>query len=287
MTVAGIEIDGLTLEYQLISAQRSDRPPLVFLHEGLGSVALWRDFPAQVAQATGSPVLIWSRVGHGNSAPLAAPRTPRYLHEEALQRLPPLLAALAIERPVLIGHSDGGSIALIYAAALPDRVAGVVVLAPHEFVEDKALDGIRRAGESYANSERRQKLARYHRDPDAVFRAWHDIWLAPEFRAWDVTGCLPAIRCPLLAIQGEDDEYATMRQIECIAEAVADVDLLKLVDCRHSPHRDQPQSVIAAIVRFLDRLGDRAGEGVGSKAGPGSEAAVPISSPAWQRNDGW
>ena len=148
--MAHIEIDGLTLEYQLIAAQRTDRPPLVFLHEALGSVALWRDFPAQVAQATGCPELIWSRIGHGQSAPLAAPRTPGYLHEEALQRLPPLLAALAIERPVLIGHSDGGSIALLYAAALPDRVAGVVVLAPHEFVEDKALDGIRRAGESYA-----------------------------------------------------------------------------------------------------------------------------------------
>ena len=218
-------------------------------------MALWRDFPAQVAQATGCPELIWSRIGHGQSAPLAAPRTPGYLHEEALQRLPPLLAALAIERPVLIGHSDGGSIALIYAAALPDRVAGVVVLAPHEFVEDKALDGIRRAGESYAHSERRQKLRRYHRDPDALFRAWHDIWLAPEFRSWDITGCLPAIRCPLLAIQGEDDEYATMRQIECIAEAAPDVDLLKLVDCRHSPHRDQPRSVIEALVRFVDRLG--------------------------------
>lgn len=249
-----VEVDGQQLEYLLIPAQRTDRPTLVFLHEGLGSVALWRDFPAQVAQVTGCRTLIWSRLGHGYSAPLLVPRSPAYLHQEAQQRLPPLLATLAIERPVLIGHSDGGSIALIYAAALPERVAGVVVLAPHEFVEDKALDGIARAGESYVNSDWPQRLGRYHRDPDGVFRAWHDIWLAPEFRSWDITACLPAIACPLLAIQGEDDEFATMRQIECIAEAVTDVDLLRLADCRHSPHRDQPQAVVEAIVRFVDRL---------------------------------
>jgi pimeloyl-ACP methyl ester carboxylesterase len=131
------------------------------------------------------------------------------------------------------------------------------VLAPHEFVEEKALVGIRLAGESYAKtgSDWRRKLARYHRDPDAVFQAWRDIWLAPEFRAWDIRDCLPNIRCPVLAIQGEDDEYATMRQIECIAEAAADVELLRLVDCRHSPHRDKPQAVVEAICRYLDRIG--------------------------------
>jgi len=125
---------------------------------------------------------------------------------------------------------------------------------PHEFIEEKALLGIRLAGEAYASSDWPQKLGRYHRDPDAVFRAWHDTWLSPEFRSWDITGCLSKITCPILAIQGEDDEYATMRQIECIAEAAPDVDLLKLADCRHSPHRDQPQAVIEAIVGFVDRL---------------------------------
>lgn len=194
--VAFVDVDGWRLEYELIPACRSDLPTLVFLHEALGSVALWRDFPARVAAATGCRTLIWSRLGHGRSAPLPAPRTPRYLHAEALERLPPLLAALSIERPVLIGHSDGGSIALIHAAALPDRVAGVVVMAPHEFVEEKALAGIRLAGESYAHSDWPQKLARYHRDPDAVFRAWHDTWLAPEFRAWSITGCLPGCAAP-------------------------------------------------------------------------------------------
>lgn len=253
-----VEVDGEVLEYLLIPAPHSDRPArptLVFLHEGLGSVALWRGFPARLAQATACRTLLWSRLGYGHSAPLAVPRTPAYLHQEARQRLPSLLAALAIERPLLIGHSDGASIALIYAATLPAPVAGLVVLAPHVFVEERALAGIRRAGEGYAkNSEQRQKLGRYHRDPDAVFHAWHDIWLAPEFRSWDIRDRLAAISCPLLAIQGEDDEYATMRQIDCIAEVVADVELLKLADCRHSPHRDQPHAVVEAIARFVDRV---------------------------------
>lgn len=252
--MAFVDIDGQSLEYQLIPSERRDRPTLVLLHEGLGSVALWREFPARLAQASRCPTLSWSRRGYGNSVPLTAPRTASYLHEEALQHLPSLLAALAIERPVLIGHSDGGSIALLYAAAWPDRVAGVVVLAPHEFVEEKALLGIRLAGETYASSDWPQKLGRYHRDPDAVFRAWHDTWLSPDFRSWDITGCLSKITCPILAIQGEDDEYATMRQIECIAEAAPDVELLKLADCRHSPHRDQQRAVIEAIIGFVDRL---------------------------------
>lgn len=253
--MAFVAIAGQPLEYQIIPATRRHRPTLLMLHEALGSVSLWRDFPAQLAQASGCRTLLWSRLGHGQSAALAAPRTPAYLHVEALQRLPELLAALAIERPLLIGHSDGGSIALLYAAAWSDRVAGVVVMAPHEFVEEAALAGIRAAGKAYANSDWPQRLGRYHRDPTAVFRAWHDTWLAPEFRSWDISACLPAIRCPVLAIQGEDDEYATMRQIECIAEATAGVDLLRLANCRHSPQRDQPQAVIAAIVAFIDRLG--------------------------------
>ncbi|HRF10884.1 MAG: Proline iminopeptidase [Candidatus Accumulibacter phosphatis] len=257
MSRAFVDIDEQLLEYEIIPAQRCDRPTLVLLHEGLGSMTQWRDFPAALARASACRTLVWSRLGHGHSAALGAPRTAAYLHEEALQRLPSLLAALAIERPLLVGHSDGGSIALLYAAAWPQRLSGVVLMAPHEFVEEKALAGIRAAGDFYASSEWPQKLGRYHRDPDAVFRSWHDTWLAPEFRTWDIRACLSAITCPLLAIQGEDDEYATMRQIECIAEAAADVELLKLAGCRHSPHRDQPQSVIDAIVRFIDRIAAR------------------------------
>ncbi|HNI72693.1 MAG TPA: alpha/beta hydrolase, partial [Accumulibacter sp.] len=210
-----IEIDGVPLEYRLLPGNRS-APTLVLLHEGLGSVAMWRDFPDRLAAATGCRTLVWSRQGYGWSGPLTATRTMHYLHEEALQRLPRLLAALAIERPLLVGHSDGGSIALIFAAAFPEDLAGAVVLAPHEFVEEKALAGIRRAGEHFASSDWPLRLARYHRDPAAVFYAWHDTWLSPGFRDWRITDALPAIRCPILAIQGHDDEYATMRQIDCI-----------------------------------------------------------------------
>ncbi len=255
-----VEVLGRSLEYQLIPAHQIDRPTLVFLHEGLGSVAMWRDFPARVAQLTGCRTLIWSRTGYGQSSPLPAPRTARYMHEEALDVMPALFARLGIERPVLIGHSDGGSIALIHAGAYPERVAGLVVLAPHEFVEEKALAGIRQAGELYAASDWRERLGRYHRDPDAVFRAWHDTWLSPAFRDWNIEEYLPAIRCPVLAIQGEDDEYATMRQIEAIAEAApggaggGDIDLLRLADCRHTPQRDQTDAVLAAIAAFLERL---------------------------------
>jgi pimeloyl-ACP methyl ester carboxylesterase len=252
--MAFIEVNGLALEYELLPAHQIDRPTLVFLHEGLGSIALWRDFPARIAQTTGCRTLIWSRTGYGQSASSAAPRTARYMHDEALQVMPALFAQLGIERPVLVGHSDGGSIALIYGGAFPDAVAGLVVLAPHEFVEEKALEGIRRAGATYAGSDWRDRLGRYHREPDAVFRAWNEIWLSPEFAGWNIMDYLPAIRCPVLAIQGEDDEYATMRQIDCIAEAVADVELLKLADCRHSPHRDQPQAVHDAIVDWLERI---------------------------------
>lgn len=252
--MAFIEVNGLALEYELLPAHQIDRPTLVFLHEGLGSIALWRDFPARVAQTTGCRTLIWSRTGYGQSVSSAAPRTARYMHDEALQVMPALFAQLGIERPVLVGHSDGGSIALIYGGAFPDAVAGLVVLAPHEFVEEKALEGIRRAGATYAGSDWRDRLGRYHREPDAVFRAWNEIWLSPEFAGWNIMDYLPAIRCPVLAIQGEDDEYATMRQIDCIAEAVADVELLKLADCRHSPHRDQPQAVHDAIVDWLERI---------------------------------
>lgn len=252
--MAFIEVNGLALEYELLPAHQIDRPTLVFLHEGLGSIALWRDFPARIAQTTGCRTLIWSRTGYGQSASSAAPRTTRYMHDEALQIMPALFAQLGIEQPVLVGHSDGGSIALIYGGAFPDAVAGLVVLAPHEFVEEKALEGIRRASATYAGSDWRDRLGRYHREPDTVFRAWNEIWLSPEFAGWNIMDYLPAIRCPVLAIQGEDDEYATMRQIDCIAEAVADVELLKLADCRHSPHRDQPQAVHDAIVDWLERI---------------------------------
>lgn len=249
-----VSVNQSQFEYEWIAPQRSALPPLAFLHEALGCVALWRGFPARVAQATGCGALTWSRLGHGASSPNTTRRTVSYLHHEAQRCMPALLAALGVERPVLIGHSDGATIALLYAATFPNSVSGIVVLAPHAFVEEEALAGIRSAGIEYANSDWPRRLACYHRHPDELFRAWHDTWLSPAFRGWDIRDCLPAIRCRILAIQGEGDEYATMRQIECIGEACADATLVKLPDCRHSPHRDQPQAVIDAVLGFVSSM---------------------------------
>lgn len=246
-----ILIAGLNLEYRDIPASAVDRPTLVMLHEGLGCVAMWRDFPDKLAAATGCRVLVYSRPGYGSSDPHPQPRQPDYMHREAREVLPAFLAALGIVRPVLVGHSDGGSIALIHAGSFPQAVAGLVVMAPHEFVEEETLAGIRTARKFWSSSDWPQRLARYHRDAQRVFHDWNDCWLSPEFRDWNIENCLPEIRCPLLAIQGEDDEYATLRQIEVIAEKVPGTQLLCLANCGHSPQRDQEAAVLAAIAGFV------------------------------------
>jgi pimeloyl-ACP methyl ester carboxylesterase len=247
-------VNGLRLEYRDIPAATADQPTLLMLHEGLGCVAMWRDFPQQVAAATGCRVIVWSRAGYGGSAPYAVARTARYMHDEALEALPALLAALQIERPILLGHSDGGSIALIFAGAFPDVPRGVIVMAPHEFVEEETLAGILAAKTAWTATDWPVKLGRYHADAARVFSDWNDSWLSPPFREWNIEAYLPAIRCPLLAMQGEDDEYATMRQIEVIAEAVPGTQLLKLAACGHTPQRDQPAAVLAAITGFVAKL---------------------------------
>lgn len=252
-----VTVQGRRLEYELLSARERSAPAIVLLHEGLGSLALWRDFPARVAEATGAPVLVYSRYGYGRSAPLAEKRPIRFMHEEALQALPELLDSLAIERPVLLGHSDGASIALIHAGGAGRPVAGVIAMAPHVMVEEYGLASIRRAKQDYATTDLRARLARYHADPDSAFRGWNDVWLDPQFVRWNIEEYLPGIRCPVLAIQGEQDEYGTMEQIERIARHATNapkVELLKLPDCRHSPHRDQPQAVLDAVARFLREL---------------------------------
>ncbi|THF67566.1 alpha/beta hydrolase [Pseudothauera nasutitermitis] len=215
---------------------------------------MWRDFPARVAAATGCAALVYSRQGYGRSTGGEAPRTADYLHVEALRVLPELLDALEIDAPVLVGHSDGGSIALLHAADAGRTVRGLVVMAPHEFVEEETLAGIRAARAAWATTDLRTRLGRYHADPERVFLSWNDTWLSAEFRAWNIEDCLPRIACPVLAIQGRDDEYATLRQIEVIAERVGDAALLALEDCGHSPQRDQPAAVIEAIARFVARL---------------------------------
>ena len=249
-----IIINGLRLEYRDFPATIQGQPTLLLLHEGLGCVAMWRDFPAKLAAASGCRVIVWSRPGYGASQAYPEPRSRRYMHREAEESLPALLAALQIERPILIGHSDGGSIALIFAGAFPSVPLGIAVMAPHEFVEDITLAGIRSARAVWESTDWPKKLGRYHHDASRVFGDWNDTWLSPPFRDWNIEEYLPKIRCPVLAMQGEDDEYATMRQIDLIAEQVPGTQLLKLPECGHTPQRDQEAAVLAALVDFVKRV---------------------------------
>ncbi len=234
---------------------QAGRPPIVMLHEGLGSVAMWRDFPQRVADVTGSEVVVYSRAGYGQSSPAQLPRPVDYMHREGLEVLPALLDVLQLSAPpVLLGHSDGGSIALLCAGGSDVRLAGVVVMAPHVMVEDVSVSSIAQAKVAYESTDLPQRLGRYHADVDAVFWGWNDIWLHPDFRAWNIESYLPDIRVPVLAIQGHQDEYGTMAQIDRVAVQAPDVRLLKLDNCGHSAHRDQPEAVLAALVGFLDEL---------------------------------
>ena len=245
------DVAGHRLECVRIRGAKS-APTLVFLHEGLGSVALWKDFPARVADATGCPVLVYSRAGYGRSSPAPLPRTTDYMHVEALTVLPALLDRLGIWDPVLVGHSDGASIALLHAGSGSRPVRALVALAPHVFVEDMSIASIDEVRRQYETTDLREKLARRHADPDAAFRGWNDIWLAPAFRSWNIEACLPGVRCPLLLIQGRDDEYGSAAQLDAIERQVGgQVTRIELADCRHSPHRDQPEATLAAIADFV------------------------------------
>jgi pimeloyl-ACP methyl ester carboxylesterase len=247
-----VRVSGRRVEYGFVRRAPGE-PVIVLLHEGLGSLSMWRNFPSVVARATRCSTLAYSRCGYGRSDPPGASRRADFMHEEALRVLPAILARLGIERPILLGHSDGASIALIHAGA-GRPVAGVIAMAPHVMVEDVCIARIRETRASYETSGLRDRLARYHQQPDATFRSWSDIWLDPGFRDWDIQNYLPRISCPVLAIQGEDDEYGTMEQIERIARLVPNAELLKLPRCGHSPHRDQPQAVITAVSGFVDRI---------------------------------
>jgi pimeloyl-ACP methyl ester carboxylesterase len=253
LNVLGKEIEVV----RLVSAHpRPGAPAMVFLHEGLGSVSMWRDFPQRVADASGCEAIVFSRNGYGKSTPLAEPRGVRYMHDEALVTLPALLDALGVEAPFLFGHSDGGSIALIHAGGAHRPLAGIIVMAPHVLVEEVSVTSIEQAKLAYRDTDLKSRLGRYHADVDSAFWGWNDIWLHPEFRNWNIEEYLPTIACPVMAIQGEDDEYGTMDQIERIAQGAKDVDLVKLADCRHSPHKDQPEAVIDAVAGFVTRILD-------------------------------
>jgi pimeloyl-ACP methyl ester carboxylesterase len=262
-----IDLHGIRLETQTIQPDTSQEgPTLVFLHEGLGSVALWRDWPAQLCARLGCTGLVYSRQGYGQSDATPDVRGPSrtengqrhgrllpdYMHHEALEVLPALLRALDIERPVLVGHSDGGTIALIHASQHP--VAGCIVMAPHVMVEDISVQAITAAREAYEHGPLRQRLAPFHADVDCAFWQWNEVWLSQAFRAFDIRAELHSITAPLLAIQGEDDPYGTMAQIDDIARHVPSTRLLKLPSCGHSPHRDQPEAVAQAVQTFIKAL---------------------------------
>ena len=229
------------------------RPTLVFLHEGLGSIEMWQDFPAILAQTTACDCLIYDRWGHGKSDPLDVQRTLYYVHDEALKSLPEVLNHTYVDDAILIGHSDGGSIALIFAAEYPEIVRGVITEAAHVFVEEITLEGIREALDIYNYTDLKQKLARYHGDnTEKIFRAWHETWLQPGFKRWDIQDCLPKIKCPVLVIQGEDDQYGTAAQVEAITKKVTGQSKPLLIpNCAHTPHREAKDRVAQEMTKFI------------------------------------
>ncbi|RZI44292.1 alpha/beta hydrolase [Herbaspirillum sp. HC18] len=242
-----------SLEYRWIGTQHSTHPVIVFLHEGLGSISMWRDFPERFCTEHGFRGLVFSRYGYGRSTPRPCEeRLPiSYLHEQAHEALPEFLRALGIERPWLFGHSDGGSIALLYAARFPENVSGIVVMAPHIFIEDISIAGIHSARDTFLQTDFKDRLARHHHDAESVFRGWNDAWLNPAFRAWNIESEVAQITCPVLAIQGDGDEYGTLEQIYGIERLVPRARALALAQCGHSPHRDQPDAVSRAAGEFI------------------------------------
>jgi pimeloyl-ACP methyl ester carboxylesterase len=239
------------IEYQWVGQGKTT---CVFLHEGLGSLAMWRDFPARLCEALGMRGLVYSRPAYGKSTPRAAGErwNTDFMHRQAHEVLPALLDALGVRDPVwLYGHSDGGSIALLFAARFPGRVAGLIVAAPHIFVEDLSVSSIEQTRLAYLETDLRDKLARYHDDVDSAFWGWNDIWLHPPFREWSIEREIAGLRMPLLAVQGVDDEYGTMEQIRGIARQVSHAKLIEIPECGHSPHRDQPDALIRAAVEFV------------------------------------
>jgi len=252
---------GRRLEYEWAGAAAGDsaRPVIVMLHEGLGSVALWRDFPAAVNAATGLPVLVYSRWGYGKSEPIPhGPRPPDYMNAEGREVLPELLRQLGVARPILLGHSDGGSIALIHAGSgIGPAPLGVITMAAHVFVETVSTISIAKARVAYEESDLRAKLARFHDDVDGAFYSWNCTWMLPAFiRGFNIEADVARARCPITAIQGAQDEYGTIKQLESIREkSQGRAEIVLIPDCRHSPHRDQRDATLAAIARHVARVG--------------------------------
>lgn len=243
------------VEYVRIAPERLDAPLVVFLHEGLGSVAMWKDFPQQLCERGGFRGIVFSRPAYGRSTPRAQDEVwdVDFMHRQAHEVLPAFFDAIGIadKKPWLFGHSDGGSISLLYASRHSDKVAGLVVLAPHIFVEDVTVANIELARRAYVETDMPKRLGKYHDDVDSAFWGWNRIWLHPPFKQWNIESELSTIACPVLAMQGVDDEYGTLAQIRDIAKYVAQTRLVEIPHCGHSPHRDQPETAIVEAVSFI------------------------------------
>jgi pimeloyl-ACP methyl ester carboxylesterase len=251
-----LDLGDMRLEYRMIGPRPNAAATLVLLHEGLGSAAVWNNFPQELAAATGAGVLVYSRAGYGNSSPSKLPRTVNFMHEEAQDVLPRVLDAIGFRRGLLVGHSDGASIAAIYAGSVQDhRVRGLALMAPHFFAEDMGIAEIERARAAFEQGALRAKLAKLHANPENAFRNWNEPWLNPDFRKWDLTDALAHIRVPVLIVQGEDDQYGTVRQIEVAQEeCYCPVEVALLPNTRHAPYRESPEATLRAIADFANRL---------------------------------
>jgi pimeloyl-ACP methyl ester carboxylesterase len=251
-----LKIGASDLEYRMIGPAPDDAPTIVMLHEGLGCVGLWGDFPDRLAAATGAGLFVYSRAGYGASTKVELPRPLDYMHIEALEVLPKLLDQIGFRRGLLVGHSDGASIAAIYAGGVADhRVRGVAMIAPHFIVEDISVRSIAEIRKAYETTDLRSKLARWHGDVDNAFHGWNGAWLDPEFRRWDIAEYLAYIRVPVAILQGADDQYGTMRQIEIAREeCYCPVDVTVVPGAGHSPHRDAPEATLDAISEFAGRI---------------------------------
>ncbi len=265
-----LDLPPMRLEYRMIGPRPDAAPTIVMLHEGLGSVGLWGAFPDQLAAATGAGVFVYSRAGYGKSAPGQLPRGVGFMHEEANEVLPRVLDAIGFARGVLFGHSDGGSIAAIYGGSVQDhRVRGLALIAPHFFTEDMGLAEIRRASVAFADGTLRRKLERWHVDVDCAFRSWSEPWLHPDFAAWDITDALAYIRVPILIVQGEHDQYGTLKQIETAQrECYCPVEAAVLPGIRHDPCREAPAQTLAVTADFINRLFRAHREGENTAAPP-------------------
>ena len=252
-TECDLEIDGLKLEGRWIGPGPRDAPTLVLLHEGLGSVGLWGDFPQKLAAAIGCGVFAYSRAGYGRSDPVALPRPLSYMHDEARGALPKILDAIGFRRGMIVGHSDGASIAVIYAGTHDDRrLDGIVLMAPHVFTEDMGIASIAESKRAYEEGDLKRKLARWHENVDCAFYGWNGAWLDPDFRKWNLTEFLPAIRTPVLIVQGEADQYGTIAQVQAIeTRCGGPVETTMLPGVGHSPHREAPEAALEAIRCFV------------------------------------